>query len=223
MNVDAFPWSKDLVTRKMLLSEEFADELNLDEYARTRYLESLSEVPRLSGESGINSRRREIAYLNLQWFMQTLLTRMDRASMYCGIEARVPFADYRIAQELWNVPWGYKCKNGIVKGLLRDAFSELLPPDLLNRKKSPYPKTYNPNYTRLLSERLIEITNDSSSPILRMIDTEKARKFALAPQEYGKPWFGQVKLIKSPMAKKCSIMRFFDRAFIFGIGQVNQE
>lgn len=34
-----------------------------------------------------------IAYLNIKWFMQTLLDRMDRTSMFSGLEARVPFAD----------------------------------------------------------------------------------------------------------------------------------
>ena len=32
------------------------------------------------------------------------------------------------------------------KSLLRHAFKDILPPELLYRKKSPYPKTYNPNY-----------------------------------------------------------------------------
>ena len=192
MSAGTFPWSKDMKTRKMLLSEDFLAELNLDEYTQNRYHESLSEVPKLEGEAPQEARRREIAYLNIQWFMQTLLTRMDRASMYSGLEARVPFADHRIIEYIWNVPWDMKCKDGVVKSLLREAFQGLLPPELLNRKKSPYPKTYNPNYTRILKERLLTITNDTSSPILPLIDIEKVRKFAESSQELGKPWFGQL-------------------------------
>jgi asparagine synthase (glutamine-hydrolysing) len=112
--------------------------------------------------------------------------------MYTGLEARVPFADHRILEYLWNVPWEMKCHDGVVKGLLRDAFRELLPPELLNRKKSPYPKTYHPRYTQLLSERLLAIIDDTSSPLRPLLDAEKARRFALSPQELGKPWFGQL-------------------------------
>jgi len=164
----------------------------LEEYAEARYRESLNETPALDGESGIEKRRREVAYLNIQWFMQTLLTRMDRASMYSGLEARVPFADPRIVEYVWNIPWEMKCRDGVVKGLLRDAFRGLLPPELLLRKKSPYPKTYNPNYTRLLNTRLTEIIGDYSSPILKLADAKKIREFLKQPPEFGKPWFGQL-------------------------------
>ena len=77
-------------------------------------------------------------YLNLKWFMQTLLDRMDRTSMHAGLEARVPFADHRIVEYLWNVPWAMKCKDGVVKGLLRAAADGLLPGEVLYRRKSPY-------------------------------------------------------------------------------------
>jgi asparagine synthase (glutamine-hydrolysing) len=55
-------------------------------------------------ETGIDARRREISYLNLKWFMVTLLDRMDRCSMFSGLESRVPFADHRIVEYVWNVP-----------------------------------------------------------------------------------------------------------------------
>ena len=94
-----------------------------------------------------------MSYLNLRWFMQTLLDRMDRTSMAWGLEARVPFADHRIVEYVYNVPWSMKYENGMEKKLLRDACKDLLPPQLLYRKKSPYPKTYSPVYEALLAER----------------------------------------------------------------------
>ena len=97
--------------------------------------------------------------------MQTLLDRMDRASMYSGLEARVPFADHRIIEYLWNVPWEYKYKNGVEKHLLREACKELLPDEILNRKKSPYPKTYNPNFDKLLKEKFKGIISNKKSPV----------------------------------------------------------
>lgn len=187
-----FPWSRDLETRTMLLKDDFAHKLNLEEYAAARYNDSIKAVPTLDGENSTERRRREIAYLNIKWFMSTLLDRMDRTSMYSGLEARVPFADHRIVEYLFNVPWDMKYKKGKEKSLLREACKDLLPAEILYRKKSPYPKTYNPNYERLLANRLIEIVSDPRSPINTLIDEKKVLAFTKAPSEYGKPWFGQL-------------------------------
>lgn len=187
-----FPWTRNMEIRKLLFSDELINKLNIDEYAQNKYNESIKNVPYLDGENSIEKRRREISYLNLKWFMTTLLDRMDRTSMYCGLEARVPFADHRIIEYVWNVPWEYKCNNGVVKSLLREASKNLLPDELLYRKKSPYPKTYNPKYEKILSDKLIDIINDNNSPIQSLIDKEKVIKFIKTPSDYGKPWFGQL-------------------------------
>lgn len=117
--------------------------------------------------------------------MQTLLDRMDRTSMYSGLEARVPFADHRIIEYVFNVPWHMKYQNGVEKTLLRDACSDLLPPELLHRKKSPYPKTYHPGYEKLLVHGMEEILSDPNSPVLPLLDSAKVRQFLSAPAEYG--------------------------------------
>lgn len=189
---DAFPWSPDLSPRKLLLKDEVKDALDIDGFVRDEYFKSVSETPRLIGEDKVEARRREIAYLNLKWFMITLLDRMDRTSMYSGLEARVPFADHRIVEYVWNVPWEMKNYRGIVKGLLRNAGEKFLPRDVLYRKKSPYPKTYNPKYEATVSERLTDILNSCDSPINALIDRQKVESFISTPSDYGKPWYGQL-------------------------------
>ena len=179
-SIEGFPWSHKLKTRTLLLKEDFANELNLPDYVNTRYTDSLQAVPVLDGESATERRRREIAYLNIKWFMSTLLDRMDRTSMYSGLEARVPFADHRIVEYLFNVPWNMKYRNGKEKSLLRESCKDLLPPEILYRKKSPYPK------------KLLEIVSDSNSPLTALVDRDKVLSFTKAPSEYGKPWFGQL-------------------------------
>jgi asparagine synthase (glutamine-hydrolysing) len=112
--------------------------------------------------------------------------------MYSGLEARVPLADHRILDYVWNVPWEIKCKDGVVKHLLRESAKGLLPEEVLYRKKSPYPKTYNPHYENILAERLTLVLNDPSSPINLLVDRDKVNKFIQTPSDYGKPWFGQL-------------------------------
>lgn len=189
---DIFPWSMDFTPRTMLLKDEVLQELPLEAYARAAYEKTVQETPKLSGESKEERRRREIAYLNLKWFMQTLLDRMDRTSMYSGLEARVPLADHRIIEYVWNVPWDMKCHNGIVKGLLRAAGEKYLPNEVLYRKKSPYPKTYDPAYEGRLRQEMQKIIQNGNAPICTLIDRKKVEQFMSNPTDYGRPFYGQL-------------------------------
>ena len=191
---DTFPWSKDLSPRTMLLRDDVKQELDIPRYVRQIYDQSIASTPRLIGESQEDAARREVSYLNLTWFMTTLLDRMDRTSMYSGLEARVPFADHRIVEYLWNVPWSMKYHNNTVKGLLRSATERMnvLPDDVLYRRKSPYPKTYHPGYEKLLGQHFSELLCSPNEPIHQLIDKNKAEQFIKSEKDYGKPWYGQL-------------------------------
>ncbi len=189
---DEFPWSQDMAPRQALLDDALIQDLHMQEYAHAAYEKTIQETPVLPGEGPEEKRRREIAYLNLRWFMTTLLDRMDRTSMFNGLEARVPFADHRIVEYVFNVPWQMKCPDGAVKGLLRHAASGLLPDEILWRRKSPYPKTYDPSYEALLGRQLKEVLSSPSSPIRTLLDTKKVRAFLDSPSDYGRPWYGQL-------------------------------
>ena len=187
-----FPWTMDLAPRKALLDDNFLEYLDMDRYVLDTYERSVAETPVLAEDSPEEARRREIAWLNLRWFMQTLLNRMDRTSMYSGLEARVPFADHRIMEYVWNVPWDMKTRDGLVKNLLRQSGKGLLPDEILFRKKSPYPKTYDTAYEKLLVDRVREMIDDSHAPVMDFLDRKKLARFLTSPSDYGKPWYGQL-------------------------------
>ena len=119
--------------------------------------------------------------------MQTLLNRMDRTSMFSGLEARVPFADRKLVDYVFNIPWEMKAKDGLVKNILRQASKGLLPDEILFRRKSPYPKTYNPYYENLLAKRLKEVLSDSASPLHSLLDLKQVTQFLENPKDYGAP------------------------------------
>jgi len=189
---DTFPWMIDLTPRKQLLKPEFADSLQIEDYVKNLYHQVISEIPVLPEESDIEKSRRRIGYMNIRMFMQTLLDRMDRTSMYNGLEARVPFADIHLLQYVFNVPWEYKYRNQTEKSLLRHAAVNLVPNEILFRKKSPYPKTYNPLYEIILADRLKEVIYDTSSPVNQFLDQKAVMQFLKSPKDYGKPWYGQL-------------------------------
>lgn len=187
-----FPWSNNLDQRGGLLKPELREALAMEEYVGQRLEESLAAVPVLPGESPQEIRMRQIGYLNIHWFMSTLLDRKDRCSMWSGLEVRVPYADHRIAQYVFNTPWEMKCHNGEPKALLRDAAEGLLPSEILHRRKSPYPKTHNPGYEAILKERLTGVLRDSSQPIHKLLSEETVKGLLNQNFDYGKPWFGQL-------------------------------
>lgn len=187
-----FPWSPDLSVRTSLLKPEIVDALGLEEYVNQRYEESIAAVPRLENESAQEKRRREISYLNIVWFMSNLLDRKDRMSMASGLEVRVPYADHRIVEYVFNAPWTYKCPGGVVKGLLRDAALPWLPEDVRTRRKSPYPKTHNPAYERIIRRRLEQVMKDGEEPLRLLVDPDAVAQMLGEKSDYGKPWFGQL-------------------------------
>lgn len=191
LNAHGFPWSRATRERAELLTSWTPGDAMA--YVNQRYSDTVAETPKLPGESKKEARMREMIYLNLTWFMTTLLDRKDRMSMAAGLEVRVPFCDHRIVEYMWNVPWDMKYYNRREKGLLRTALEGILPHDVIWRKKSPYPKTHNPNYYQGTKALLQEVLNDKNSPLLQLINVQAVQEMLDTDGAgFGKPWFGQL-------------------------------
>jgi len=119
-------------------------------------------------------------------------------SMYNGLEVRVPFCDYRIAEYMYRVPWGMKEYGGFEKGLLRYAMQGILPDEILWRKKSPYPKTYDPRYLSLVSDSLQQLLEQNDAPLFQIVDRTQLKKLLNA--EYTWPWYGQLMKVPQTIA-----------------------
>jgi asparagine synthase (glutamine-hydrolysing) len=109
------------------------------------------------------------------------------------LEVRVPYCDHRLVEYVWNVPWHMKNFHDREKGLLRQALVGILPEDVLWRRKSPYPKTHNPSYLNAVRQWVLQILDDTSSPLRRIVDVDKVRAMAQPNAEISNiPWFGQL-------------------------------
>lgn len=193
LNRPGFPWMRSTGERESLLKEGWRDKLGLEEYAKEAYLTTVRETPRLEGENGEDAKRRELFYVNLLWFMTTLLDRKDRMSMGASLEVRVPFADHRLVEYAWNIPWEMKMTGNREKGILRKALEGMLPDEVLYRKKSPYPKTHNPVYTDRVQTWLKDILTDKNSVLHEFFDQQKLADIVESKGAAFKvPWFGQL-------------------------------
>ena len=186
-DADGFPWSQNIEARAAMLNPAVK---RGSEYVRERYLQTCRESDILPGTDPTERRMKEMVNLNFRWFMQTLLDRKDRMSMYSSLEVRVPFCDWRIAEYLYAVPWAYKDHQDREKGLLRYAMAGLLPPEILLRKKSPYPKTWDPRYTELVTARLRRLLKEKDAPIFHLVRREALE--GLLEGGSGRPWYGQL-------------------------------
>lgn len=189
-SANGFPWAQNISERLAFRHKRYTNGIDPVAYVNDRYQQTVQGADVLPGTAGEDRKIKELVVLNQTWFMQTLLDRKDRMSMYSGLEVRVPFCDYRIAEYLYGVPWEYKNYKGREKGLLRYAVRNILPEEIIYRKKSPYPKTYDPKYLELVTTALREVIADKSAPIHQIVSKDKLNE--LLETDYIWPWYGQL-------------------------------
>lgn len=187
-----FPWAQSTAYRASFLKPGVLGSIDPAAFVDARYRQTLAETSVRPGLSAEEQRMRQMMNLNFKWFMQTLLDRKDRMSMYSGLEVRVPFCDYRIAEYLYSVPWEYKDYRNQEKGLLREAMRGVLPDEVLWRRKSPYPKTWNPSYLAAVTAELRGVLADPAAPILRIIKADALENLLASGADNPIPWYGQL-------------------------------
>ncbi len=187
-----FPWLRMVRERAALLAPWVREILRPEEYAAERHRAALAEAPSLPGEAETDARLRRVAYLSLTRFLATLLERKDRMSMASGLEVRVPFLDHRLVEYAWNIPWEIRSAGGAPKGILRLALASMLPREVLERRKSPYPKTHHPVFLEMVRARFLALLDDPASPLVPLLDAARLREMAAGSLEMAVPFFGQL-------------------------------
>ncbi len=195
---NGFPWAQSTAWRASFLTPEYAKRLDAGDIVRQRYRATLRQAECLDSDTDEQKRVRRLMRLNTDWFMQTLLGRKDRMSMWSALEVRVPFCDWRIAEYLYNVPPELRELGGQEKGLLRAAVGDLLPESVLHRKKSPYPKTVHPAYLRLVSMGLERLLDEDASPLFAFVRREALEE--LLSCNSAQPWYGQLMTVPQTIA-----------------------
>lgn len=191
---ECFPWARSTKARRSILKKGFLK--NGEDYIANAYKSTVAQTSYLDSDSKLERRMREMFMLNLNWFMQTLLARKDVMSMESSLEVRVPFCDYRLVEYAYNMPWEIKALDGREKGILRKAFENDLPYEIAWRKKSPYPKTHNPVYFKIVCELAQQALRDKSTPLADMLDAAGVKAIIDNPDSMTEPWYGQ--LMKAP-------------------------
>jgi asparagine synthase (glutamine-hydrolysing) len=94
-----------------------------------RYWESASSRPLIP----------RMLYCDQKTYLVELLMKQDQMSMSASIESRVPFLDHTFVEFAMRVPDHLKIRNGERKYILKKAVEDLLPRDIIYRKKMGFP------------------------------------------------------------------------------------
>ncbi len=191
-SIDGFPWIRSLDKRTQLLSDKITN-LNLEDYIYQAYLDTLDMVEYLDNDTEEDKRKRRTIILNLYGFMQTLILRGESQCSLSGVNVQMPFASYKLFEYTYNIPYEMMFLNGQEKGLLREAFKDILPDSIYQRKKSPFPKTYSPIYTRLVCDAMIESLKDNDNILFKLFKKSEIVKLIITNgASFNVPWFGQL-------------------------------
>lgn len=189
-DTDTFPWAQTTRERTAFLPPWISAQIEVEEFVHSRYLDTITRSDILPENSPLDKRIKQLVNLNFRHFMQTLIDRGDRMAAGCDLEIRMPFCDHRIADYLYGVPWHMKDHRGQEKGLLRRSMEGVLPQSVLYRKKSPFPKTYDPGYLQTVSEMLKSLLGQKDAPIFQLVRKEALED--LLHQDFAWPWYGQL-------------------------------
>lgn len=112
--------------------------------------------------SGISSKGdiNQVFYSDMHLVLQNdMLVKVDLMSMANSLEVRVPFLDHELVDFVFSLPSNYKINNKSRKIILKEAFNNLLPAELLNRPKHgfevPLLKWFRTDLKNLIEKELL--------------------------------------------------------------------
>jgi asparagine synthase (glutamine-hydrolysing) len=171
-----FPWGSTYPTPYGLLTADARAQLQPEAYLAEKYQLAREQVPVLPGEELDVRARREVTHMIATHYLPFLLRRVDRLSMASGLEARVPFCDHRLAEYVFNVPPHILTGGGTIpKWLLRQATTDLLPPEVVWRPKSGFPVAQTQRWQKDVWARLRDLAG-TRGPVTDLIDWPAVRR-----------------------------------------------
>jgi len=135
-------------------SELFVPELRQDEM--DTYEVAYAHQRRCDADETMN----QLLYMDQKLYLEgDILTKVDRASMACSLEVRVPLLNHRLAEYVAEVPHELKLRRFRTKFLLKKAMEGILPRDILARPK----KGFNVPVAYWINSSLKELVQDQLS------------------------------------------------------------
>jgi asparagine synthase (glutamine-hydrolysing) len=99
----------------------------------TEVIRGMAAQAKVAGDGSLLN---QLLYLNFTTYLpDDLHVKVDRMSMANSLEARSPMLDTSLMEFVASLPPEFKVRGGRLKYILREAFSDLVPAEILNRRK----------------------------------------------------------------------------------------
>src|SRR5262249_50877696 len=144
------------LSRTFLCLRPELDEIYYDNFAvfsRPRQVELLSPTARemigeldpyigvreMIAQSDARTLLNRLLYADMKTYLHELLMKQDQMSMAASLESRVPFLDWKLVEFTTRMPESLKLRGRTTKYVLRQAMKDVLPPEILKRRKIGFP------------------------------------------------------------------------------------
>lgn len=191
LDFKSFPWIRNIDSRIDIVNDEIKNKIDFKGYLNKRFEEVINETPIDIKDDELKIKELKLNYLNIMYFMQSLIKRNDLITSGASLEVRVPFADKRIVEFAYNLPLEQKRLNNMEKQILRDSFKNDLPIEIFKRHKSPYPKSQSLTWHKIIKEEVIKIL-DNDTPLSKIFNIDKLKEIVINDKELDVPWYGQL-------------------------------
>jgi asparagine synthase (glutamine-hydrolysing) len=185
------PWASNIAEKMSIFNNDLISLLKPYEFIEKCYEEALAEFCRFVFNSERLNKEDEAQWFSLYWNLPCLLERIDRMSMVSGLEVRMPLCDVKLIEYYWNIPYNTKRLNNKDRGLLKEAMKGLLPDDILDRNKRPYPRLIDIEYENKIKNMVIDTILDPRSPIKNLLNLKTFESMLKQPQDLNKRYISK--------------------------------
>jgi asparagine synthase (glutamine-hydrolysing) len=112
----------------------------------------------------------QMLYADQKTYLVELLMKQDQMSMACSIESRVPFLDHKFVEFAGSVPPHIKLRGGTGKYILKKAAEDLLPKEIIYRKKMGFPTPLRDWLTQSRSQPIYDALRDPNGLVASLVD-----------------------------------------------------
>lgn len=138
-------------------STDVKDEVIWEELDKSVIINRFRSIFNDTRNTGSQAYFDKMTHYDFKCQLPALLHVEDRVSMAHGIEARVPFLDHALVEFAATIPANVKFNGGRMKHLLKQAFSDIIPGEILNRRdKMGFPVPLNEWFQSDLKEFVMD-------------------------------------------------------------------
>ena len=180
-----------LIDRSTDMGDEI-DHAALDfERVRVAYSVIFNDVRNVRHESYFDS----MTHFDFKCLLPALLHVEDRMSMAHGLETRVPFLDHPLIEFLATVPANVKFEGGQLKHLLKQAYQDEIPTEILNRRdKMGFPVPLNEWIGGELSDFVNDIFGSQAAHGRSFINVQAIRTKSGRVEKFSRKLWGLISL-----------------------------